>query len=97
VVAGQPVAAASLSTLPAQVPVELALYWKLARPAHGDDYPCTLVISNLFQKGRHLPEVIIQIDGRHRRPAPPPGASAQGAEDGPAPVAPAAAGNGVSM
>jgi hypothetical protein len=55
------VAAAHLDGLPPAAVVELELTWELRPDVGRDDYPCTLVIGNLYQNDAHLDDVAVSI------------------------------------
>ncbi len=85
--AGEKVAAASLTSLPSAVPVELVLYWHLSPAQPHDHYPCTLVISNLFQHGHRVPDVFIHVEGYDGgRRASPRSSDDRGGEPAPRPL-----------
>jgi hypothetical protein len=57
---GMTVAAASLQALPPEAPVDLELHWRISPRQHRSDYPCSLIISNLFQD-KKLADLIISV------------------------------------
>jgi hypothetical protein len=56
----QAMAAASLTELPGQTPVELDLRWRI-NPLRTSMYDCTIVVGNLFQDGHKLDDLSIAV------------------------------------
>jgi hypothetical protein len=97
-----PVAAAVLDGLPGHALVELELTWDLEPDLGHDDYPCTLIIGNLYLGDTHLDDIVIPLgaDGQMLDAPADTTAPATAPEPvpGPAPSpAPAPSGSGLSL
>jgi len=93
-----PVAAAVLAGLPGHALVELELTWDLQPDLGRDDYPCTLIIGNLYLGDTHLDDIVIPLgaDGGMLDAPADTTAPATGPDPVPSP-APAPIGGGLSL
>ena len=58
-----PVTASRIAELPPLTPLELDLRWSIRPDVGTDNYDCAIVVGNLFQGGKRLSDITIEIPG----------------------------------
>ena len=59
----QQVTAARIGELPALTPLELDLRWSIRPELGTNQYDCAIIVGNLFQADKKLPDITIEIPG----------------------------------